>query len=522
MKDELTKNIKFINNKFGDENWVPLQINSLIRDDNIRMYLDCFTLLSPQVKIRVLMSMLHLAEARMEKLEDHFGTLVGLSLNDDDPWVKVTACILRYFPANRQINKQLDFPNARAIIAQMAARLDDTSSKLLPLECRIASKSVTAQICPRAATRVIEKHFQLKRKPKSAALRADLLQRSVEAAAQTRRSSSNQKMTMQRSHSDAKCDDDGPGPFMPIASKRRIGSTSGGGSGGAGGGGVGGGSTVHGNDRGRLTFKGREGGTKMIEISDAPSMKKEKKRKSKKEKEQPENADSDENAVTKRRRESASSQGSVSPKPSAASRRRNSSVSSGPFEEGGQKKRRNSGAYDSSDSASSTSPYRGKKQAAYYPAVASFSGEASYRLNFETQPQQATAAPPPPIAFSIAVPPSATAPTAPQQEQQPAPAPTSAATAAEPNLTLSNDQMVLAQDLFQYPLLSQEDKSTILRFLAANGQLPNPNPALGSVHRYSLNEQLESLVDGRQVKVEEVFELNYETGQYQKCRFQLP
>ena len=36
------------------------------------MYLDCFTLLSPQVKIRVLMSMLHLAEARMEKLEDNF------------------------------------------------------------------------------------------------------------------------------------------------------------------------------------------------------------------------------------------------------------------------------------------------------------------------------------------------------------------------------------------------------------------------------------------------------------------
>ena len=52
------------------------------------MYLDCFTLLSPQVKIRVLMSMLHLAEARMEKLEDNFATLVDMSLNDDDPWVK--------------------------------------------------------------------------------------------------------------------------------------------------------------------------------------------------------------------------------------------------------------------------------------------------------------------------------------------------------------------------------------------------------------------------------------------------
>ena len=26
MKEEIHKNIKFINNKFGDENWVPLQV----------------------------------------------------------------------------------------------------------------------------------------------------------------------------------------------------------------------------------------------------------------------------------------------------------------------------------------------------------------------------------------------------------------------------------------------------------------------------------------------------------------
>ena len=89
MKDDIHKNIKYINNKFGDENWVPLQINSLIREDNILMYLDCFTLLSPQVKIRVLMSMLHLNEARMDKLEDNFTKLVDMSLGDDDPWVKV-------------------------------------------------------------------------------------------------------------------------------------------------------------------------------------------------------------------------------------------------------------------------------------------------------------------------------------------------------------------------------------------------------------------------------------------------
>ena len=31
MKEDIHKNIKYINNKLGDENWVPLQINSLIR-----------------------------------------------------------------------------------------------------------------------------------------------------------------------------------------------------------------------------------------------------------------------------------------------------------------------------------------------------------------------------------------------------------------------------------------------------------------------------------------------------------
>lgn len=32
MKEDIHKNIKYINNKLGDENWVPLQINSLIRE----------------------------------------------------------------------------------------------------------------------------------------------------------------------------------------------------------------------------------------------------------------------------------------------------------------------------------------------------------------------------------------------------------------------------------------------------------------------------------------------------------
>ena len=69
-----------------------------------------------------------------------------------------------------------------------------------------------------SAPRNVEKHFQLKRKPKSAALRADLLQRSHEAATQNRKSNQNTKLA--RQYSDIK-EDDGSTPFMSIASQRR-------------------------------------------------------------------------------------------------------------------------------------------------------------------------------------------------------------------------------------------------------------------------------------------------------------
>ena len=39
MSEEIHKNIKYINNKFGDESWVPaLQINNLIRSVIARIY----------------------------------------------------------------------------------------------------------------------------------------------------------------------------------------------------------------------------------------------------------------------------------------------------------------------------------------------------------------------------------------------------------------------------------------------------------------------------------------------------
>ena len=194
----------------------------------------------------------------------------------------------------------------------------------------------------------------------------------------------------------------------------------------------------------------REGGTKMIEITEAPTIKKEKKSKKKKTDKEAVSTDSD--SETKQRRESQSSIGSTgdlsiltSPKP--AGRRRNSSVSS--KDESG-KKRRNSSAYDSSDSAASTSPYRGKKissqTAGPYgqpeePQPYSYSSEANYSLHSEPISQ------PTPNHFTPNVPPPThTQQVQPQQQQQMF-SPVKSEQPAEMQLTA--EHINLAQELFQ-------------------------------------------------------------------------
>ena len=200
-----------------------------------------------------------------------------------------------------------------------------------------------------------------------------------------------------------------------------------------------------------FSMNSREGGTKMIEITEAPTIKKEKKSKKKKADKEAVSTDSD--SETKQRRESQSSIGSTgdlsiltSPKP--AGRRRNSSVSS--RDEGG-KKRRNSSAYDSSDSAASTSPYRGKKissqAAGHYgqpedPQPYSYSSEANYSLHSEPISQ-------PTPHFTPNVPPPTHTQQIPQQQQMFSPAKTTEQTEQPAQMQLTNEQINLAQELFQ-------------------------------------------------------------------------
>jgi len=82
--------------------------------------------------------MLHLDRTRIEELEEYFMKLIELALHDGDPWVRVTADILRYFPRNYQLNRNLtNFKNVTNIISELVSITSETNSRLLPLECRI-------------------------------------------------------------------------------------------------------------------------------------------------------------------------------------------------------------------------------------------------------------------------------------------------------------------------------------------------------------------------------------------------
>lgn len=107
-----------------------------------------------------------------------------MALEDADQWVSTVAELLKKYPATFQINFEIE-QNA-AVFTDLVSELKKivkrhADKNILPLECLYLNKNaLTSQV---GSIPVPMKHFNLKRKPKSAALRAELLAKSSEAAA---------------------------------------------------------------------------------------------------------------------------------------------------------------------------------------------------------------------------------------------------------------------------------------------------------------------------------------------------
>lgn len=232
------------------------------------------------------------------------------------------------------------FLNVRSSIIEDLVEVSNNSpdSRMLPLECRIVSKEVLKQICDPPESKV-GKHFTLKRKPKSAALRQELLQRSQDYATQIQKQSSRSRITSSSNKFVDK--EDGAHQFVSISVGKRQNAM-----------------------RNTNQKTSRSGGTKMLDIGEAPpTIKQKKPKKSKKEKSSTENegasTDSDSEAKNTVFLERRDSQSSISSGPFSPTH--NAGV--GPIfqvseENRLKKRRRDSGRLASTNSeSSSVSPY---------------------------------------------------------------------------------------------------------------------------------------------------------------------
>lgn len=175
----------WLHNKLGTSNdqWSGQTIVSQLSQEKLRNIRDCFADLQPQVKLKLLLSIIHIAKRNVEEWRSELEDILDSAVNDSDSWVSIIAELLKNYPRDFQINLHIkkNTPVFNDLVTELKNTLDDIEidCAMLPLECLYLNKTaMTSLFGPQPLP---EKHFTLIRKPKSAAIRAELMQRSSDA-----------------------------------------------------------------------------------------------------------------------------------------------------------------------------------------------------------------------------------------------------------------------------------------------------------------------------------------------------
>jgi len=148
------------------------------------------------------MAFLHLPRRVIEETNAELGEIFEIGSHDEDEWVRVLSEILKYYPSTGMLNVNLDqvspvFAEVTEEIKKTVANLPDSGSSFLPLECLYLNKS--ALVAMVGSQPPLPKHFTLRRKPKSAALRAELIQKASEAVSSHKKGLGNPAHKLQSS-----------------------------------------------------------------------------------------------------------------------------------------------------------------------------------------------------------------------------------------------------------------------------------------------------------------------------------
>lgn len=179
----------WLHNKLGvsTDSWTGGSICSQLNPEVLKNIQECFVELQTQVKLKFLLSFFQFSRRNLEEWKTELEEILEVAFVDGDPWVAMMAEILKTYPATGALNTEIGsaadedtrriFNDLSNDLRKLVKKHGDTG--MLPLECPYLNKTALFTVVGQQSHPV--KHFTLKRKPKSAALRAELLQKSTDA-----------------------------------------------------------------------------------------------------------------------------------------------------------------------------------------------------------------------------------------------------------------------------------------------------------------------------------------------------
>ncbi|ENN75261.1 negative elongation factor A [Dendroctonus ponderosae] len=185
----------WLHNKLGisNDSWTGGSICSQLNLEVLRNIKECFPDLQTQVKLKLLLSFFHIPRRNLEEWKSELEQILDVALQDSELWVAMIADTLKTYPSSGSLNTEIvDVEEVRQIFSDLISDLKKHVKKqnehtILPMECHYLNKNALISVVGHKPEPI--KHFTIKKKPKSALLRADLLQKSSDAASNLKKSS---------------------------------------------------------------------------------------------------------------------------------------------------------------------------------------------------------------------------------------------------------------------------------------------------------------------------------------------
>ncbi|KAJ6648813.1 Negative elongation factor A, partial [Pseudolycoriella hygida] len=177
----------WLHNKLGTSNdsWTSGSICSQLSKEVLRNIKECFSDLQTQVKLKLLLSFFHIPRRLVEEWKNELEEIIEIAGLDTELWVSMIAETIKTFPNTGSLNTEIsDYEETRPIFSDMVNDLRKLINKhsdigMLPLECQYLNKAALISVVGQQPPPV--KHFTIKKKPKSATLKTELLQKCMDA-----------------------------------------------------------------------------------------------------------------------------------------------------------------------------------------------------------------------------------------------------------------------------------------------------------------------------------------------------